>query len=105
MAVKGGGVAAAAALAAAKNKALATQQAGGGFYRFQQRDKRRSGDAKARVIRRSASVINLGCADDCVHPPFFVMSSPSELMDLRKQFDEDRKKIAELRQSRAFKPY
>lgn len=66
MSVRSGGMAA----AAAKAKQVAGLPVEDKFYRFQQRDKRRT-----------------------------------ELMDLREQFEQDRKRIAELRQSRNFKPY
>ncbi len=66
MSVRSGGL----ATAAAKAKGAAGLPVEDKFYRFQQKDKRRT-----------------------------------ELMDLRQQFEQDRKRIAELRQSRNFKPY
>ncbi len=43
-------------------------------------------------------------ADTEIGTPLTIMMA-AELMDLRKQFDQDRKRIAELRESRNFKPY
>lgn len=65
MTVAGVAGAAAAAQAAAKK-----DQTHSDFYRFQQREKRRS-----------------------------------ELLDLRQKFEEDKRRIAELKASRRFKPY
>lgn len=62
-----GGVAGAAAAAAAANKKETTHS---DFYRFQQREQRRS-----------------------------------ELLALRERFEEDKRRIAELKASRKFKPY
>ena len=57
MAVKSGGVAAAAAQEAKGQKAAAAQQgaAGSTFYRFQQREKRRTGESCSIGIRASGA--------------------------------------------------
>jgi hypothetical protein len=58
--------------------------------------------------------LSLSLDHDPLHPPFTNPYSPSpsnnpqsppELVDLRKRFEDDRRRIAELRAARNFKPY
>lgn len=40
----------------------------------------------------------------CIRVPFSLTPSHAQLLDLRKKFEEDKKRLAELKSSRKFKP-
>lgn len=103
--VKGGGVAVAAAEEAkAKGKGPVINN----FYRFQQRDKRRTGEFAAQPLELcdAPSLRQAPCSTaSLLIKSVLCLVVCAELLDLRKQFDMDRKRIAEMRQGRNFKPY
>lgn len=103
------GAVAPAAAAAALQAKQAKQEAD--FYRFQRREARRSGAWGVggwsvggwRFLRRGRHGANF---DPRVltshHPSPFPL--PTELAELRAKFEEDKKRVAALRESRRFRP-
>lgn len=107
------------ASAAAQAQAAAKQPAPfGDFYRFQKRENRRNGEAPAPVETTSAvrlvALLPAGqhhvtslhwLAGALPSACLIFLLSVAELLDLRLKFEQDKKKLAELKAARRFKPY
>jgi ribosomal RNA-processing protein 7 len=70
------------------------------FYKFQKVDRKRQGEFASSVVSfRDQCSASLTC------PPPSVLIRVTELADLRAKFEEDKKKVEEMRRTKRFKPY
>jgi hypothetical protein len=97
-------VAGAAAAIAAEQAANKKPQHLDDFYRFQSREKRRDGGCPMRYNHQHRTS---SChSSHLVAPSLMCLRLfATELLELRKKFQQDKRRIAELRAQRRFRPY
>jgi ribosomal RNA-processing protein 7 len=70
------------------------------FYKFQKVDRKRQGESASLI-----SSVRGRCSVSLTCPPPRVLIRVTELADLRAKFEEDKKKVDEMRRTKRFKPY